>query len=104
MDKLLDEHLCKVNTPKTLVFQKSMKTNRQYLFPFLYDKDVPPDNNGSERGVRNFKVKQKISGQFKTGQKTYAILRSIIDTSIKRKISVLQSIKLIAQMPVMSAE
>ncbi len=103
-DKLLDEQLCKTKTPKTLTFQKSMKTNRQSLYQFLYHKEIPPDNNGSERGVRNFKVKQKISGQFKTGQKAYAILRSIIDTSIKRNIPVMQSMKLIAQMPVLAAE
>ncbi len=80
-----------------------MKTYRQSLFQFLYQKEVPPDNYGSERGKRNFKKKQKISGQFKTVQNVYATLRSIIDTSIKRKISVIQSV-LIAQMPVIQAE
>jgi len=34
--------------------------------------------------VRNFKVKQKISGQFKTGQAAYYILRYVIDTSLKK--------------------
>jgi len=103
-DKLLGEILSRTTVPKTLVFQKAMKTNRQSLFQFLYHKEVPPDNNGSERGVRNFKVKQKISGQFKTGQNTYAILRSVIDTSIKRIIPVMQSMTLIAQMPFIPAE
>ena len=103
-DKLLGEILSRTTVPKTLVFQKAMKTNRQSLFRFLYHKEVPPDNNGSERGVRNFKVKQKISGQFKTGQNAYAILRSVIDTSIKRNIPVMQSMTLIAQMPLAPAE
>lgn len=103
-DKLLNKFLCKTDTPKTLVFQKAMKINRQSMFQFLYHKEVPPDNNGSERGVRNFKVKQKISGQFKTGQENYAILRSIIDTSIKRNFSVMKSILLVAQMPLIVAE
>ncbi len=103
-DKLLEETLNKADTPKTLVFKNAMKTHRQSLFRFLYHKEVPPDNNGSERGVRNFKVKQKISGQFKTGQNAYATLRSIIDTSIKRNIPVMQSMKLIAQIPVLPAE
>jgi hypothetical protein len=96
----LDKFIDKTKTPKTLVFQNAMKTNRQSIFQFLYRKEVPPDNNGSERGVRNFKVKQKISGQFKTGQNAYAILQSIIDTSIKRKMPVMTSMKFIAQIPV----
>lgn len=33
---------------------------------FLKYPDVPPDNNGSERAIRNIKVQQKISGQFKS--------------------------------------
>jgi len=54
--------------------------------------------------VRNFKVKQKISGQFKTGQAAYSTLRSVIDTSLKRNVPVMQSMMLIAQMPVLAAE
>ena len=43
---------------------------------------MPPDNNASERAIRNIKVKQKISGQFKStnGADIFAILRSITDT------------------------
>ena len=39
----------------------------------------------SERAIRNIKVKQKISGQFKSieGAQNFAVLRSIIDTAIK---------------------
>jgi hypothetical protein len=99
-NELLDKFIDKTKTPKTLVFQNAMKTNRQSIFQFLYRKEVPPDNNGPERGVRNFKEKQKISGQFKTGQNAYAILQSIIDTSIKRKMPVMTSMKFIAQIPV----
>ena len=42
-------------------FYRRMCRERQNLFI----PEVPPDNNGSERAVRNVKVKQKISGQFK---------------------------------------
>ena len=96
MDKLLSEQLNNKKEPKTVIFQKSMNDNRNYLFPFLYDKDIPPDNNGSERGIRNIKVKMKISGQFKTGQDTFAILRSIIDTCIKKDLPVLNTLQQIA--------
>ncbi len=64
-----------------------MKTNRQSLFQFLYHKEITPCNNDSECGVRNFKVKQKVSGRLKTGYNDYAVLRSVINTSIKRKSS-----------------
>ena len=74
-----------------------MSDYRNYLFPFLYDKDIPPDNNGSERGIRNIKVKMKISGQFKTGYDTFAKLRSVIDTCIKRNIQVLYAMQQIAK-------
>ncbi len=97
MEKLLTFQLLKNKTPKTLTFQNAMQNNRNALFTFLYFKDVPPDNNGSERAVRNIKVKQKISGQFKTGQDTFAKLRSIIDTCLKSKVPVMQAMKMISQ-------
>ena len=70
-----------------------------HVFNFLLHKDVPPDNNGSERAIRNFKVKIKISGFFKSieGASGYAVIRSVIDTAIKNEQNPLQIIKLIAQ-------
>lgn len=97
MDELLKEQLNKRKAPKTVIFHNSMSDYRNYLFPFLYDKDIPPDNNGSERGVRNIKVKMKISGQFKTGYDTFAKLRSVIDTCIKCNIPVLHAMQQIAK-------
>lgn len=70
---------------------------QQHIFTFLYYHDVHPDNNGSERAITNVKVKQKISGQFKSysGTETFAILRSVIDTTIKNNLNPLNSISLI---------
>jgi transposase len=96
-DALLSEQLNQETTPKTVIFQDSMRDYRNYLFPFLYHKDIPPDNNGSERGIRNVKVKMKISGQFKTGHNTFAKLRSVIDTCIKRNLPALHAMQLIAK-------
>lgn len=73
---------------RILSCKKQIKV-RNYILPCLYDKEIPPDNNGSERAVRNVKVKQKISGQFKTGQNIFCILRSVIDTLKKRKCNIL---------------
>lgn len=79
--------------PLTATFQESIIKYRNYLFPFLYNLDIPPDNNGSERAIRNVKVKQKISGQFKSGQTTFCVLRSVIDTFIKRKLDVFYTLR-----------
>lgn len=93
LNSLLTCTIVKKLYPKTLTFQKSMIKHRNHLFPCLYDLDIPPDNNASERAVRNVKVKQKISGQFKSGQDTFCTLRSVIDTLRKRKLNVLEYLK-----------
>ena len=78
--------------PKTHTFQKSMLKNRNFILPCIYDLDIPPDNNGSERAIRNIKVKQKISGQFMSGQDYFCIIRSVIDTLIKRECEIFPSL------------
>lgn len=89
LNRLLARSIVKEQFPQTHTFQKSMIKYRNYLFPCLYDLEVPPDNNASERAVRNIKVKQKISGQFKSGHDTFCVLRSTIDTLRKRQLDVL---------------
>ena len=95
LDQLLLKTISKEQYPKTYTFQKSMIKYRNYLFPFLYNLEVPPDNNASERAIRNVKVKQKVSGQFKSGQHTFCVLRSVIDTLRKRNLNVLEYLQLI---------
>ena len=75
--------------PNTHTFQISMLKYRNALTPCLYNLDIPPDNNGSERAIRNIKVKQKVSGQFKSGQNAFCVIRSVIDTLRKRGVEVL---------------
>ena len=84
---------------KTMTFFKAMVKLRECLFVFLYRTDVPPDNNASERAVRPIKVKMKISGQFKSLQQEFAILRSIVDTAIKNGQPVFDTIKSIVEIP-----
>ena len=47
-----------------------------------------------QRAIRNVKVKQKVSGQYKSlaGAQNYATLRSIIDTSRKRGLNEFESL------------
>jgi len=93
LDILLQEAIDKKH-PIAISFQKRLIKYRQHIFTFLYYHEVPPDNNGSERAIRNVKVKQKISGQFKSfpGAKSFAILRSVIDTAIKNNLNPLNSL------------
>lgn len=72
-------------THKMQTLKKRLTKYANYLWTFLDNLNVPPDNNGSERAIRNVKVKQKVSGQFRSneGAKQFAILRSIYDTARK---------------------
>jgi transposase len=89
-------------TADLVSFRKRIVKYKDYLFNFLEYPDVPPDNNGSERAIRNIKVKQKISGQFKSfdGAMNFAILRSITDTAIKNGQNVLNALSIIARLRV----
>jgi hypothetical protein len=73
--------------------QKRLIKYRDYLFYFLKNEKVPPDNNASERAVRTFKVKLKVSGFFKsdTGAQCFAQLHSIADTARKNNQSPLSA-------------
>ena len=86
---------------KVKSLMKKLNNCRKHIFEFLYNENVPPDNNGSERAIRNVKVKQKISTMFKSelGITNYAIIRSVFDTCAKRNIPVLQACKIINQYP-----
>lgn len=97
INRLLAIPINREKKPETARFQRSMLKCRNYLLPCLYDLEIPPDNNGSERAIRNVRVKQKVSGQFKGGQKNFCILRSVIDTLIKRQLEVLTHLTQIIQ-------
>ena len=97
-EALLKKGLSTEDYKKTETFRKSMVKHRNFIFTFLYYENVEPDNNASERAIRNIKVKQKISGQFKTdkGGDSFAVLRIVIDTAIKNKVKVKDILNLIA--------
>ena len=98
IEQILDELLkfpLQENVPKLPAFQKRLRKWRNAIFTFLYYPDVPFDNNGSERAIRNIKVKQKVSGSFRSerGATIFAIIRSAIDTWIKRSANIFDMLR-----------
>jgi transposase len=75
--------------------QKRLIKHQNKLLHFMNSPDMPPDNNGSERAIRNAKVKQKVSGGFRSeaGATRHATLLSIIETAKKQDLNVLSIIQ-----------
>jgi transposase len=86
---------------------KRLIKHRASILTFLYHQNVPPDNNASERAIRNVKVKTKVSGQFRNkdgkGADRYAKIRSVIDTTIKNGQEVYQALICMANCKVQAA-
>jgi transposase len=82
---------------KVQTLSKRLIKNKNSILTFLYHPKVPPDNNGSEGAIRNVKVKAKVSGQFRSerGATRFAILRSVIDTTIKNTHNVFEALTLL---------
>lgn len=91
---------------KLRAYIKRLIKNRDSILTFLYYLEVPPDNNGSERAIRNAKVKMKISNQFKTFDfaNHYAVIRSVIDTTIKNSKNVFEALSSLANQKVIPVE
>ena len=97
LQKLLTKAINEVYK-KSKTLQKKLLAKKDCVLLFLLRPNAPPDNNGWERAIRNIKVKQKISGQFKSFERAnvFALLRSIIDTTAKTGNNILNALHLIA--------
>jgi transposase len=103
LDELLDVDMSGFHK-KEQAFINRLRKLRQSIFTFLRYPNVPPDNNGSERSIRNVKVKTKVSGQFRNsegkGAERFARIRSVIDTTIKNGQDVFYALKCMADIQI----
>ena len=97
LDRIIIEQDKSNPNKKVKAFIQRMIKNRNSIFTFLYHQHVPPDNNASEQAIRNVKVKAKVSGQFRAdrGATRFAVIRSVIDTTIKNTQNIFEALNLI---------
>jgi Transposase IS66 family len=79
--------------------QKRLIKHKDWIFTFMDYADVPPDNNSSERAIKAAKLKDKVSGGFRSvpGATRFAQLLSLTQTLRKQKLPILATLTAVFQ-------
>jgi transposase len=84
----------KIKKTKSQNLIERFKDHKEAIIRFVKDFNVPFGNNIAEQAIRMTKVKQKISGCFrsKKGAESFALARSYIDTMRKQNYNIMDAI------------
>ncbi len=75
--------------------RKRVAANRDHLFVFVTNRDVPYTNNVSERNLRPSVIFRKVTNGFRCewGAQTYAAFRSVVSTAKANRSAVLDALR-----------
>lgn len=84
----------RVAKPKVLNLIERLDQYEEWVLAFLYHEEAPFTNNQAERDVRMAKVRQKISGTFRSwkGAEIFAATRSYLSTCVKQRVPLLEAL------------